>query len=264
MSRPVELSVIIPCYRAAALARQSVNALRIALPQFSSSWELIIVDDGGGDFQDNEWDQDPFVRLLRLPVNRGKGAAIRAGLLEACGTARIFTDVDLPFGVKLFPIILDILLHHRVHLVIGDRTRRQSSYSLRVSASRKLASAVFSKFVGTMVTGGHFDTQCGLKALRGDVADVLCPHLRIDRFACDVELLYVALKHHLDIKGIPVKLEQNTTTSVRLVRDSLQSMLDVLRIKLWQLKGGYSIPALDEIVERDFADLVTNAQISVE
>jgi hypothetical protein len=98
-----------------------------------------------------------------------------------------------------------------------------------------------------MVTGGFFDTQCGLKGIRGDVADALCRSLHIDRFAFDVELIYVALKHGLDIKRIPVRLEQNETSSVRLFQDSLQGIADVLRIKARQLRGAYRVPALEAI-----------------
>jgi hypothetical protein len=98
------------------------------------------------------------------------------------------------------------------------------------------------------VTGGFFDTQCGLKGLRGDVADALFPILRVDRFAFDVELVYVALKHRLDIKRIPVRLVHNETSSVRLLRDATRGAVDVFRIKASQLGGRYDAPALDDIV----------------
>ena len=251
MSSP-EVSVVIPCYRAAPLARASVETLRLSLPRISRSWEVIVVDDGGGDFRDPEWELDPQVRLLRLPFNQGKGAAVRAGLLVASGKVRIFTDVDLPFGIDEFPVIVELLGRRRLHLVIGDRTLPGSSYHLQLSPLRRLASSVFSQFVGTMVTGGFFDTQCGLKAIRGDVADALCPHLTVNRFAFDVELLYVALRHRLDVKRIPVRLRNNDTSSVRLWRDSLRSALDVMRIKQRQLSGRYDIEALREIVRVDF------------
>jgi dolichyl-phosphate beta-glucosyltransferase len=255
MPRPIELSVIIPCYRRAELARESVDRLSENLPRITNSWEIIVVDDGGNDFRAEEWKGSATVRLIQLPRNQGKGAAVRAGLLQARGRARIFTDVDLPFGFAPFPGMIDLLLDRRFHLVIGDRNLPDSNYDVDVKTERKAASYVFTRFVGILVTGGFFDTQCGLKGIRGDVADALCPVLRVDRFAFDVELIYVALKHALDIKRIPVHLERNETSSVRLLRDSSRSIWDILSIKLHQLQGIYRVPALDQIVRDDIQAL---------
>lgn len=247
------LSVVLPCYRAAPLARRSVARLRTALRPWGTAWEVIVVDDGGGDFAPDEWRDDPHVTLLRLPQNRGKGAAVREGMLAARGHTRIFTDVDLPFGTARFPTIDRYLQDRGFHVVIGDRTLPGSEYRQRLSVARRAASAVFTAFVGTIVTGGFFDTQCGLKGVRGDVADALFPLLRIDRFAFDVELVYVALKHRLDIKRLPVQLEQNDSSSVRLLRDSAQGVVDVFRIKGRQLAGHYASREVEAIAARDLA-----------
>jgi dolichyl-phosphate beta-glucosyltransferase len=247
-----DLSVVLPCYRAAALARRSVAALAHDLEAAGFDWEVVVVDDGGGDFDPAEWSDHPRVSLIRLPANQGKGAAVRAGMLAARGHVRIFTDVDLPFGTDLLPVIAAYLRDRDFHVVIGDRTLPGSSYHLRTAWPRRFASGLFTAFVGTIVTGGFFDTQCGLKGVRGDVADALFPLLRVDRFAFDVELVYVALKHRLDIKRVPVRLLHNDTSSVRLLRDSVRGFVDVFRIKLQQLRGAYDSQALDALVTRDF------------
>ena len=222
------------------------------LDESGLAWEVIVVDDGGGDFDPREWRGSPNVRLLTHSVNRGKGAAVRTGMLAARGQARIFTDVDLPFGTELLPVMQAYLRDGGFHLVIGDRTLPESSYHQSIAVTRRMASALFTGFVGRIVTGGFFDTQCGLKGLRGDVADALFPILRLDRFAFDVELVYVALKHRLDIKRIPVQLLHNETSSVRLIRDSARGAVDVGRIKANQLRGHYRSQALEQIVRRDF------------
>src|SRR5687767_9668281 len=95
-----ELSIVLPCYRAASLAARSVAALEAFLSAGTLSWEIIVVDDGGGDF-DADWPVDGRIRLVRLPANRGKGAAVRAGMRAAKGGVRIFTDVDLPYDLDL-------------------------------------------------------------------------------------------------------------------------------------------------------------------
>jgi dolichyl-phosphate beta-glucosyltransferase len=214
--------------------------------------EVIVVDDGGGDFPAQPWDPDLEARLVRLPANLGKGGAVAAGMLTARGNVRVFTDVDLPYDVELFPVIVRYVRDHGFHLVIGDRTLPDSQYLKELSVSRRLASGLFSQFVGRLVTGGFFDTQCGLKGMRGDIADEVFRMQRLRRFAFDVELMYIALKHRLDIKRIPVRLRYNETSTVRLVRDASQAFLDVFRIKWHQVRGDYVSPALDEAVRLDY------------
>jgi dolichyl-phosphate beta-glucosyltransferase len=230
------------------------------LEESGLSWEVLLVDDGGNDFRADEWRDNARVRLLQHGKNRGKGAAVRTGMLEATGQARVFTDVDLPFGMDLLPVMSAFLRDGGFHLVIGDRSLPGSSYHQATSWSRRIASALFTEFVGRIATGGFFDTQCGLKAVRGDVADALFPLLRVDRFAFDVELVYVALKHRLDIKRIPVQLLHNETSSVRLLRDATRGALDVTRIKALQLRGAYDSPRLDAIVRNDFESVASNAR----
>jgi dolichyl-phosphate beta-glucosyltransferase len=222
------------------------------LDEIGLSWEVILVDDGTGDLRSSASCCDPRVRVLELPRNQGKGAAVRAGMLAAFGKVRVFTDVDLPYDLNLLPIIVDFIAVKGFHVVVGDRTLPSSRYALDLSVTRQLASAIFSTLVGRLVTGGFFDTQCGLKAFRDDVARAIFPRARVNRFAFDVELIYVALKHRLDIKRVPVRLRNNDTSSVRLVRDSLQMLLDVFRIKFYQMRGQYRSAALDEIVTADF------------
>jgi glycosyltransferase involved in cell wall biosynthesis len=208
------------------------------------TWETIVIDDGGGDFGGIPFDNESHATLIELPRNRGKGAAVAAGMLAATGRVRIFTDVDLPYGLAPVPLIVEAVERRGFHLVIGDRT---------------LPSALFTEFVGRLVTGGFFDTQCGLKAVRGDVADTLFHAVRIERFAFDVELVYVALKHRADIHRIPVRLIRNDTSSVRLVRDSVRGVVDVFRIKLHQLRGHYAVPALADVLHRDRASAAASA-----
>ena len=252
-----DISVVLPCYRGAQLAIAAVAELELELSRHKRSWEIVVVDDGGGDFPPDIWPagqpgRETAVRLLRLPVNRGKGAAVRAGLMAARGAARVFTDVDVPYEPALVVVAAHYLLNGPFHLVVGDRTLPGSSYELNVGFRRKAASHLFSTVVGTLVTGGFFDTQCGFKAVRGDIAELLIPLARIDRFAFDVELLYLALHHRLDIKRIPVQLRANDTSSVRLARDSARALVDVGRIKYHQLRGWYDSPGLYALVQDEF------------
>lgn len=255
-----DLSVILPCYRAASLAQRSVIRLSSFLQTRRQSWEIIVVDDGGGDFADVSFAEGPDVRLLKLPQNRGKGAAVREGMLCARGKVRVFTDVDLPYDLELIPTIERTIRTTAFHLVIGDRTLPSSSYFAKTTTPRRLASALFSAFVGTLVTGGFFDTQCGIKGVRGDVADMLFPLLRLNRFAFDVELIYAALKNRLDIHRVPVQLRNNETSSVRLWRDASHGIVDIARIKWHQLRGHYHSNRIERLLGEEFEAAFLAAQ----
>lgn len=246
---------MLPCYRSATLAEESADRLAAFLGRLGFSYEIVVVDDGGGDFPPDAFADRDDVHLLRLDRNRGKGAAVRAGMLAARGEVRVFTDVDLPYDLDLIAVMRECIVTQGYHLVIGDRTLPGSAYSDVTSGKRRVASALFSAFVGRIVTGGFFDTQCGLKAVRGDLADMIFPLVQVDRFAFDVELVYLALKHRLDIKRIPVQLRNNQTSTVRLFRDSARGVADVFRIKYHQLRGHYRGEAIDRVLHDEFVEM---------
>lgn len=256
----VALSVVLPCYRAAALARESVKKLVDAFEGRVSSYEIIVVDDGAHDCEQVlagcTAGSNGRIGVVTLENNRGKGAAVAAGMARAQGAVRVFTDIDVPYGPEPILLIESLIRTREFHVVIGDRTFPQSRYETELPFGRRLASSVFSFITATLVTGGFFDTQCGLKGFRGDIAQVLFGLQRVERFAFDVELLYVALKYGLEIKRIPVVLESNTTSSVRLGRDAVQTFVDVARIKLNQMQGHYHSDILIDLVARECASFV--------
>lgn len=248
----ISLSVVLPCYKASGRALKSAQALASFLSQRVQRWEIIVVDDGGGDFPHSpfgkDWGPNGSIRLIRLPRNRGKGAAVSAGMRAATGAVRVFTDVDLPYGMAPILLLESIIRTRRIHVVIGDRTFPQSRYVADLPLMRRAASRVFSLVTATLVTGGFFDTQCGLKGFRGDVADKLFALQRLERFSFDVELIYLALAYGLEIKRVPVILERNDTSSVRIGRDALRSLADLARLRLNRFRGRYDCPRLKELV----------------
>jgi dolichyl-phosphate beta-glucosyltransferase len=239
-ARPsLELSVVLPCYRSASLAHRSVDRLCDLLDRGTLRYEVVVVDDGGRDFLPGAFADYPHVRLVELARNCGKGAAVRAGMLAARGDVRVFTDVDLPYDLDLILVMVGCVRESGYHMVIGDRTLPGSTYTTDISFRRSLASALFSDFVGRIVTGGYFDTQCGLKAVRGDIADLVFPMLHVDRF---------------------VQLRNNETSTVRLFRDSTRGVVDVLRIKYHQMRGHYQCDALDQLTLDEFQALRARAR----
>jgi dolichyl-phosphate beta-glucosyltransferase len=231
-SRP-DVSLVLPVYNGAAFAARSTRTAADLLASRFGSWEVVVVDDGSvdGTAAAVAAVTDANVRLVPLPENTGKFGALKAGMREARGRCRVFTDADLPFDLSAIPYMARLVNERGFHLVIGDRTLRESEYHDRVPPPRRFASRSFSFFVRLLVTGGLFDTQCGLKAFRADVADALFPLLLDDGFAGDVELLYVALKYNLEIKRIPVRLLRSEPTTVRVFGQAGRMLARIGRLK---------------------------------
>lgn len=210
------------------------------LNQKGYGYEVIIVDDGSQNVQETKKVAENLgCRFLALPKNQGKGGAVKAGMLEAKGAFRIFTDVDIPFEYENFDRFLKYLDEKEFQMVVGDRTLPESKYFTEISKLRKLGSNIFSFIVGRFVVGGHFDTQCGMKGFRAEVAEDIFGLSRIPSFAFDVEVLYIALKRNYDIKRLAVQLRMQEGSSVRVVSHGLGMIIDLFRIKGNQLRGKY-------------------------
>lgn len=250
---PPDLSMVIPAYRSAAYIDATVRSLLTAFDELGIRGEVIVVDDGSDDGTADAVPDLPGVRVVRQPLNAGKGAALRAGMAVARGEVRGFTDADLPYGTKPLDFALRCIRTRGFHAAIGDRTLPGSTYS-GAGAVRTVVSELASFAFRTLVTGGIYDTQCGFKLFRGDVADGLFRISRIDRFAVDVELIYLLLKYRLDIKRIPVNLIDNASSTVHVFRDSYRAFVDILRMRMNWARGRYRSPALIACLEADLRD----------
>tara|TARA_Y100000590_G_scaffold405666_2_gene494203 strand:- start:127 stop:936 length:810 start_codon:yes stop_codon:yes gene_type:complete len=240
MKDGVEVSVVLPSYHGADVVKTQVPVLLEYLGTIGVDYEVIIVDDGSCDGGKTEQAAKILgCRYLENLVNQGKGSAVRRGMLAARGKFRIFTDIDIPFEISTIERMLYYLQAKSYHFVAGDRTLENSSYFVKVSRARRAMSHIYSNIVGRLVAGGWFDTQCGIKGFRDYVAEDLFSVGRIDRFAFDVELFYVALKRNYDIKRIPVELRCNEISSVNILRDGTTMVLDLPKILFNQLFNRY-------------------------
>ncbi|MFN5032852.1 MAG: glycosyltransferase [Flavobacteriia bacterium] len=234
------VSIIIPAYRSSSALRNNLPYLMSFIKEKNLDAEVLIVDDGSAD--DGATEQvakSNSCTYLSYPINLGKGGAVRYGMQHASGDFCIFTDVDIPFEKDAFERFLYYLDFKEFDVVIGDRTLPGSSYFAEVSGLRKFGSNIFSFIVGRFVAGGHFDTQCGMKGFRGEVARDLFSVGRIKGFAFDVELLYISLKRNYDIKRLPVVLRCQEGSTVSVVRHGLGMVMDLFRIKWNHVNGRY-------------------------
>ena len=175
------------------------------------------------------------LEILRHGNNRGKGAAIRTGVLASSGDPVLVSDTDLSTPLTEWVKLAERLPTHPVAIgsrALGRGSRAQAA-ALLPPVHREDRSTGSS---GLLAVRGIHDTQCGFKLFRGDVARDLFRGARIDRFAYDVEILYLARRRGLAIAEVPVLWFNSPESKVRVVRDALQTLWDVLRIR-WMHRG---------------------------
>jgi len=238
---PIDISLVIPVCNGVDFIADTVASSRDFLARRRLDFEIVVVDDGSSDDSADAVRPltDDRVSLIEVSPNRGKFGALMLGMAEARGACRIFTDADLPYDLEAIPYIAQLVNEGGFHVVVGDRTLPESCSATQTPLTRRLSSRIFSFCVRMLVTGGLFDSQCGLKGFRADVAEAVFPLLTDPSFSGDVELLYIALKHNLSIRRIPVRLRASSTTTVRLTIHSLPMLVRILRLRHNWTSGRY-------------------------
>jgi glycosyltransferase involved in cell wall biosynthesis len=251
----MDLSLVIPIYNGAAYAANSAGLVHSYLSSIPNiSFEIIFVDDGSSDQTSNVIRSLalPNVRVLTLPANQGKFGAVKAGMSAANGRCRIFTDGDIPYELEAVKYMYSIISERHVHVVVGDRNLKGSEYAEQLTPIRSVLTHIFTFFVRSLVTAGLFDTQCGLKGFRGDVAEALFPMLRDSGFSGDVELLYICLKYNLEIKRVPVRLRRSAPSTVRVVNHGLRMLRRISRLRRSWKKGYYFSEKMEKIADQTY------------
>jgi dolichyl-phosphate beta-glucosyltransferase len=252
------VSLVIPAFNSAGYLNDNVLRVRDFFSRAGIDGEIVVADDGSTDGTADSVTASDRIRVLRLP-HRGKGAAVRAGMAATSGVICGFTDADLPYGTEPLPLAISYIRERRYHAVIGDRTLPGSTY-----ASTGMLRTAVSEFASfsfrTLVTGGIYDTQCGFKIFRGDVGREVFRLSRIGGFAIDVEVIYLLLKYRLDVKRIPVRLERNAPSSVRVMRDSATAFRDIATIRWNWATGRYRAPVLVGLLQDELRHDVDDAR----
>ena len=197
-------------------------------------WETILVDDGSTDDTVAKARRVAGEEKLDLQVisygdNRGKGAAIREGVLASTGDPLLISDTDLSTPLTEWVKLAERLPTHPI--AIGSRGMKQDLVRKRQAIHRVLLGKVGNGIIQVFAVPGIQDTQCGFKLFRGDVARELFAIARIDRFAWDVEVLYLARRRGIAIAEVPVLWFNSPESKVRVVHDAVQTLWDVLRIR---------------------------------
>ena len=238
----IRATVVIPALDEAPRIDGTIAAVREALAAVAASGglEVVVADDGSTDGTADAALAAGADQVVVLPENRGKGAAVRAGVAAARGRTIAFTDADLAYSPDQLLRVLsevergwDVAIGNRRH---PDTTRVQGAGMLRDVGSR----AVNVLAMAVLLSHPH-DTQCGLKAFRSDTAKQVFALGRVDRFAFDIEVLHLLERHGWTIAEVPVRLSMGERTTVRLARDTVRLVRDLWRIRRWSATGAYEL-----------------------
>jgi len=230
----VDLSVVIPVFNEEERIINTISLLAHYLGKQDCAYEVIISDDGSHDdspmLVERRFADHDEVRLIREERNRGKGAAVRRGVLAARGDVVVFTDADLAYPVESIGYCVEALKDFDV--AVGSRNLPGSEIEVVPPPLRRLTGAAFKTVVRHLFLPGFTDTQCGFKGFRADVARKIFSGSVANGFAFDVEVLALAQLYGYSITEVPVRLQVDSSDStINLTTDPIKMFLELMGIK---------------------------------
>lgn len=240
----MKISVVIPMYNERAIAEGSAATFSAYMKEHFDEYELIFSDDGSADgcgeiVRCYGAAHDPNLCVVRSEKNRGKGAAVRAGVLASTGDVVMFTDCDIAYGTDVIGAVYDFFRENdrevekggdRISVAVGSRNLSRDGYA-GYTFLRRLASKAYIRMLAIIAGFSLSDSQCGMKGFRGDDGRRIFAECEIDGFAFDFEVLLTAAAKKMKIREIPVRIINHRASTVHVFRDSVRMMRDVLRIK---------------------------------
>ena len=236
----LRLSVVVPAFGEADRIGGTVRRLGEALDDIrdAGGYEVVVVDDGSADGTADAALAAGSDQVVVQPRNRGKGAAVRAGVMAARGRTIAFTDADLAYAPDQVRRVL-AAIEDGWDVAIGDRRHPDSRTLAPAPPLRALGSRVINWLGYVVLLGSFRDTQGGLKAFRSDVARFVFARTRVDGFAFDIEVLHLVERHQLSLVEVPVEVANTRRSTVREGRDAGRLLLDLVRIRRWSAEGEY-------------------------
>ena len=235
MTDPVDLSVVIPAFNEAGRLPATLAAIHPYLAGRGGSFEVVLADDGSRDgtaaVMLRAAAEHPYVKVVKLPFNRGKGRAIADGVAVTSGKRVLITDADLSTPIEELPK-LETAMEDGAGVAIASRAVPGAKIELSQPAHRVLMGKSFNLLVRTLVLPGISDTQCGFKLFRGDDARRYFAALRTDGFAYDVEILLRARREGRTVREVPVRWTHSAPTRVAAIRHSADMLKDLVKIRL--------------------------------
>jgi dolichyl-phosphate beta-glucosyltransferase len=225
------ISIIIPAYNEEKRLPKTLQIIRSYLDLKFQSYEIIVVNDGS---TDKTLDlikamNYPFLKIIHLSKNMGKGYAVKKGMLLAKGDYCLLCDADLSTPIEEIEKLLPFVNSHPI--IIGSRAVKGSDVRKSQSLFRVILGKTFNKIVQLVSVKGISDTQCGFKLFKKEVAHELFSLQKLHHFSFDVEILFLAQKKNYAIKEVPVIWINDSNSKVNAIEDSLKMLKDLLKIR---------------------------------
>ena len=245
MGDKLELSVVIPAYNEAERIGPTLEAISANLKKDDVDYEIVVVSDGSIDATEDivrdYAKTDAGIRLISYSPNRGKGCAVRMGMLEARSENVLFSDADLATPIEDLEKLRQAVANG-CEVVIGSRALKESVIVGWRPWYRELSGKTFNMIIRLLAVPGIRDTQCGFKFFTGGSAAKVFSATLLNGFGFDVEALYLARKFGFSIGEIPVHWENSPATKVSVIKDTLPMLIDVVRVRLNDRKKLYEPP----------------------
>lgn len=233
------LSVIVPVYNEEKRIKKLVEVVAYLKKQ-RFMWELIVIDDGSLDHTKRKLTQlkkKLRFKLISYYPNKGKGAAIKEGMLFASGKYRLFLDVDLSTPLTEFNKLLPYI--KKYDIVIGSRKMKGSDVKIRQPIARELLGRAFTFLSQQILQVKISDFTCGFKCFSEKAAKDIFSKQTIKRWGFDSEIMYIGKNRKFSIKEIPVTWRDDPRTKVKFPQDIINSLNELLRIRLNSKRGLY-------------------------
>lgn len=239
----LQWSIVVPAYNEEKRLPACLQEIATYFDSRKEGYEIIVVDDGSQDGTETAVrrlrDSCATLRLVQLPCNRGKGQAVRTGMLNAKGELRLFVDADGATPIREVEK-LERWIAEGADIAIGSRALRDDTCTVQARWHRKFFGRIFSIMVRQLAVRDIADTQCGFKLFRAQAAMDLFSMLRVDGYGFDVELLFIAQRRGYSIAEVPVNWVDQIGSKVRVVRDGLRMLREVWLIRRNHLRGLYA------------------------
>jgi dolichyl-phosphate beta-glucosyltransferase len=248
ISGTIQWSIILPAYNEAARIRPYLQSIASFMQDRGQPYEVLVVDDGSTDTTaavvESLAASIPEIQLLRMPMRRGKGAAVRKGMQAAVGRLQLFADADGATPIQELAQ-LEQAVTNGADVVIGSRALASQlpGYAVETRWYRTILTNLFKSLVRQSSLRAITDTQCGFKLFRQTVAADLFRVSAIDGYGFDLELLYVAQKRGYHIVEIPVNWSHQPNSKFRVIRDSFAMIRELAAIRRNGNKGYYASPS---------------------
>jgi glycosyltransferase involved in cell wall biosynthesis len=243
----VDLSIVVPAYNEEHRLPPTLARLHAFLSAQPMRWEIVVVDDGSRDATcavvEAAMANIPNLRLVRQSPNRGKGAAVRLGMLAARGQIRVMSDADGSMSPDQLPRLLAPILGCTAEIAIGSRYAEGARSDVKQPLYRVLWSRLANSLVQRSLVPGVRDTQCGFKAFTAEAARDLFRLGRIDGWAFDLEILALARRAGYGIAEVGVEWTDDRRSRVNPLKDMWKVVREAMTIRKNLRRGVYSEPA---------------------